>query len=178
MAWIPACRRAARILQFVGVAMVSTAPGVMAQKALLLAATPATISFVANNPGSNITGSASASVTFSMTTTGHNPWTLKVGSAATTFTGCATVPTSAVSVTCSSATIAGNAHGATAACSVGSFTTLPGSIPGLQVANGLEPSSFSLGVPFTIILNYRLADSWAFVANTCPLTLTYTVTAP
>jgi hypothetical protein len=174
---IPPRRLGAWLLCGLGACFVVATHVALAQSALLLSATPATISFAANTPGSNIAGSAAARITFSMDSGSGLAWTLKVGTAATKFTGCTTVPTSAVSVRCASATTTGGASGATAACGAVAFTTLPSSIPGLQVANGQEPSSGS-GIPFTINLNYQLADSWQFVANTCPLTVTYTVTAP
>jgi hypothetical protein len=45
----------------------------------------------------------------------------------------------------------------------------------LQVASGSEgfgPSSY------TVVLNYQFADSWEYIANTCPLIITYAVNAP
>jgi hypothetical protein len=65
--------------------------------------------------------------------------------------------------------------GASASCNSSSFVTLPSTAPGLQVANGSEgigPSSY------TVVLNYQFADSWEYIANTCPLIITYTVNAP
>jgi hypothetical protein len=47
----------------------------------------------------------------------------------------------------------------------------------LQIASGFEPSSGS-GIGYTMTVTYQLADSWQYVAQTCPLTVTYTVTAP
>jgi hypothetical protein len=44
------------------------------------------------------------------------------------------------------------------------------------LASGDEGGSGSK--TFTIVLNYQLTDSWEFIANTCPLTVTYTVNAP
>jgi hypothetical protein len=31
---------------------------------------------------------------------------------------------------------------------------------------------------FSVVLNYQFTDSWQYIANTCPLTITYTVNAP
>jgi hypothetical protein len=40
------------------------------------------------------------------------------------------------------------------------------------VASGTEGPNTN---NFTAVLTYQLADSWKFIANTCPLTITYTV---
>ena len=50
---------------------------------------PTTITFAANNPGSSSCGNSTAAVTFTITgATNNDLWTLKVGTTATTFTGC------------------------------------------------------------------------------------------
>lgn len=143
-----------------------------------LAAMPSVISFNATNPGAEIQGSSPATVTFTINSnTKGNTWSLSVGTTATTFSGCTTVPTSAVMLQCSSATVSGsNAKGATAACSATSYTQLPTTIPGLQVASGGEVQS--QGINYSVQLNYQLADSWKYIPNTCPLSITYTVNAP
>jgi hypothetical protein len=62
---------------------------------------------------------------------------------------------------------------------VTNFTTLP-TIPtalsGLTVASGNEGNASSHS--YTVVLSYELADSWRYIANTCPLTVIYTVNAP
>jgi hypothetical protein len=84
------------------------------------------------------------------------------------------VPATAVGATCSSASVSGSA--ATANCQSGGPFTLPSTAPGQQVASGNEGNSNSH--TYTVVLNYQIADSWEYIANTCPLTITYTVNAP
>src|SRR5579859_3319645 len=66
-----------------------------------VSASPGTISFTATDPDlGSVSGSSAATV--SWTTTGGSAastWNLKVHAAAASFTGCATVPRSAVTVT-------------------------------------------------------------------------------
>lgn len=133
-------------------------------------ASPGTISFTGTDPDlGNVAGSAASTV--SWTTSGGlitNTWNLQVQASATSFTSCATVPTSAVTVTCGSVT-----GGASGACK----PAITLSTTGQQVATGLE--SVIPIAPYSVTLNFSLADSWHYIANTsCTLTLTYTVTAP
>ena len=134
-----------------------------------------TIQFNANNPGSAVAG---GSATVKWTITGGasgNTWTLSVYANSTTFSGCSTVPASAVGVTCSSASHTGSA--ATSTCESGGPFALPTTAPGQQVASGNEGNANSH--TYTIVLNYQLTDAWNFIANaSCPLTVTYTVNAP
>jgi hypothetical protein len=148
----------------------------MASAVRTLTATPATIQFTANNPGSAIAGNLSATVgwTFRGGVNGHT-WTLSVYADSTTFTGCTTVPASAVGVSCSSASVTGTG-GPTAACTSGGPFTLPTTAPGQQVASGNEGTSNA--DTYSVVLNYQFTDSWSYIANTCPLTITYTVNAP
>jgi hypothetical protein len=139
-----------------------------------LTATPSTISFAANNPGSTVAGNSSATLQWPITGGFLGTWTLSVYANSTTFTGCTTVPASAVSVQCSSAT-ANSGFFSSASCNSSSFVTLPTTAPGLEVANGSEGFGNS---SYTVVLNYELTDSWEYIANTCPLTITYTVNAP
>jgi len=140
-----------------------------------MTATPATITFTANNPGSAVAGDLSATVGWSMKGgTYGNTWTLSVYANSTTFTGCTYVPASVVSVSCSSASATGGQ--ATANCQSGGPFTLPSTAPGQQVASGDEGNPGSHN--YTVLLNYQFTDSWQYIANTCPLTITYTVNAP
>ena len=143
-----------------------------------LTATPATIQFAANNPGSAVAGNSSATVQWTISGgLRGNTWTLSVYANSSTFSGCSTVPASAVAVSCSSATASGT--GATATCQSGGPFTLPTTAPGQQVASGNEGASFINPTSFSIVLKYQLTDSWSYIANTsCPLTITYTVNAP
>jgi hypothetical protein len=93
---------------------------------------------------------------------------LKVLAAATSFTNCATVPRSAVRVTCT-----GVAGGTAGAC--GGAITLSGA--GQQVASGKEATG--AGKAYSVTLSFSLTDSWSYIAgSSCTLSLTYTVTAP
>jgi hypothetical protein len=143
-----------------------------------MSATPATIQFTANQPGTGtpVAGNSSATVTWKINGgASGNTWTLSVYANSTAFTGCTTVPASAVGVSCSTASVTG--AGATATCTSGGPFTLPTSSPGQQVASGNEGNSSSH--TYTVVLTYKFTDSWEFIANTsCPLTITYTVNAP
>jgi hypothetical protein len=44
------------------------------------------------------------------------------------------------------------------------------------VASGNEGNTNSH--TYSVVLNYQFTDSWKYIANTCPLTITYTVNAP
>ena len=150
-------------------------PSPMATSLSAMSATPATIQFTANNPGSAVAGNSTATVQWTIDGgTSGNTWTLSVYANSTTFTGCTTVPASAVGVSCSSASHTGTRPSAT--CQSGGPFTLPTTAPGQQVASGNEGSSSSH--TFTVVLNYQITDSWEYIANTCPLTITYTVNAP
>ena len=139
-----------------------------------LSAMPGTISFTAGSPGGGVAGSSNATVTWTLTSgiSGHT-WTLKVGTASATFTGCATVPESAVSFSCVSASHTG---AGTASCQAGGPWTLRSGLPGQQVASGNDGGSTTHS--YTVVVSYTFADSWRYIANTCPLNLTYTVDAP
>ena len=139
---------------------------------------PAVISFNATAPGTLIQGSSAATVAFTINSNVKgNTWTLSVGTTSTAFSGCTTVPTSAVTLWCSSAIVNGsNDNGASAACSTTTATQLPSTLPGLQVAGGSEPQSQTAN--YTVTLYYQLADSWKYIPNTCPLNITYTINAP
>jgi hypothetical protein len=129
-----------------------------------LRATPGTISFTANNPGST---------TWEIDRgTNGKTWTLMVGSGSPSFSGCTTVPVSAISLKCVSASVQGSGQ-SSAGCNMSSFTTLPNTLPGLPVASGNEGNAS--GHNFTVVLSYQLIDSWRYIANTCPLNVSYTV---
>jgi len=170
----PAQRAAGRLPQAVPMgASAKSSPKPMATVSSLTA-TPPTIQFTANNPGSSVAGNSSATVAYSLTGGFFGTWTLSVYANSATFNGCTTVPASAVSVQCSSAT-ANSGFFSSASCDSSSFTTLPTTAPGLEVASGSEGFGSS---SFTVVLNYEFADSWEYIANTCPLIITYTVNAP
>ena len=147
-----------------------------------LTATPATIQFTANQPGTGtpVAGNSTATVGWSISGgASGNTWTLSVYANSATFTGCTTVPASGVGVSCSSASATGTR--ASANCQSGGPFTLPTTAPGQQVASGHEGSSGPTvggSSTFSVVLNYQFTDSWQYIANTCPLTITYTVNAP
>jgi len=129
---------------------------------------PASLSFTAANPDSSplVAGSSSAVVTWK--TTGGSvtsPWTLRISSP-DTFSSCATVPASAVTVSCASIT-----GGSGATC--GGASTLSSSA--VQIANGLQSNG---STTYSVSLTFTLQDSWKYIASSlCALTVSYTVTA-
>jgi hypothetical protein len=137
-----------------------------------LSASPGTISFQASNPDlGTVSGSSPGSLTWMVLSGSHlQNWTLSLQAGSSTFTGCPTIPVSAIQVSCSSAHVSGG--GGTGACS-GSFplsTTLQ------QSAGGLEGDGTN---SYSISLNFTLAESWRYIANpSCTITITYTVNAP
>ena len=140
-----------------------------------LRATPSTIPFMANNPGSTIPGGSVATISWNITQ-GRNgqTWTLMVGASSSSFSGCTTVPESAVSFKCVSASVNGGGQ-SSAGCNMTSYTTLPNTLPGLPVASGNEGNASAHN--YTVVLSYQLTDSWRYIANTCPLTVSYTLNA-
>jgi hypothetical protein len=132
---------------------------------------PSTISFLATDPD---LGVAPQAVTVTWTATAgvlFRPWTLTGMASSGTFTGCPTVPVSAVTMKCTSgsAPFLGSAN-----CS--GATQL--STAALQIAGGNEAI---LGGTYTVNLTLTLADSWKFIAKQvpqCTLNLTYTANLP
>ena len=139
-----------------------------------LTVNPATITFSATNPGTVpvVTGSSTATASWTARGSGGtNVWTLTVRAAALTFTNCGTVPVSAVTVTCSAASISG---GGTASCA-GSF---PLSTTAQTVASGRDTNN---NRNYSATIGFTLADNWKYIAETspaCTLSLTYTATVP
>ena len=132
-----------------------------------LTASPATISFHATDPdrGTVIANSVS---TITWTLNGGNadqPWALLIQANGTSVSGCPTIPVSAVTVSCSSAS--------TGSCNNGSF---PLSSTSQQVAGGSEIPGSST---YTVIINLSLADRWSYIAtqSSCTLSLNYIVQA-
>lgn len=137
-----------------------------------LLATPGSISFSASNPNSaTVAGSSAASLSWLVVGGSHlQTWSVSVQAGGSYFSGCSTVPVSAVSVGCASASVGGG--GGTGSCS-GPFTLTTAA---QQVAGGAEGDGLQ---SYFVLINYTLAESWRYVANaSCTLTLTYTVNAP
>jgi len=142
----------------------------------MLRVSPSTIPFTANSPGSTTAGGSVATVAWNVSGgKKHRTWTLSVGTSSSIFSGCKTVPESAVRVMCTSATVTGGGQ-ASAGCNATSFATLPNTLPGLRVASGNEGNTSSHN--YSVVLRYEIVDSWRYIANVCPLTVTYTVNAP
>ena len=136
-----------------------------------VSASPTTISFTSTDPSLG-TVSGSSAATISWTASGgssSNTWTLSVQASGATFASCATVPTSAVTATCTGVT--GGSGGACGA-------SVPLSTAAHQVASGNEANG-AAAKSYSVTLNFTLADSWSYIANSsCTLSLTYTVNAP
>jgi hypothetical protein len=136
------------------------------------AAAPSTINFTATDPDlGSFSGSSAATVSWN-TTNGLliNTWTLSVAAAAASFTTCATVPASAVKVTCSSVT---GGTGGTCGAAFQLSTTSH------QIASGSEATLATS--PYSVVINFSLADSWRYIAEqapSCTLSLSYTINAP
>jgi len=134
---------------------------------------PATITFNATNPNNApvVAGSSTASLTWTSLSSGGN-WSLTVQSSSPTFTNCPTVPISAVTVTCASASV--GSLGGSASCG-GAF---PLSTTATQVAGGTEGV---IALNYSVTINFTLSDQWKYIAETspaCSLTLTYTANVP
>jgi hypothetical protein len=140
-----------------------------------LNATPSTIPFTANDPGREIAGGSVATITWSINkgTIGH-PWDLKVSTSSQSFDGCTTVPASAISVKCVSASVSGGGQ-VSADCYSRSYISLSSASSGLILASGDEGNAS--GHNYSVVVSYQLADSWRYIANTCPLKVSYTVSA-
>jgi len=135
---------------------------------------PATVTFNMIDPDAGlVTGSPGATVDISISGgAASRRWNLYVQADSSTFTGCTTIPAAAVTVTCNSVTLtnAGGSPGS-GACA-GSFGL---STTSAQVAGGKEGTKTD---NFSIAISFTLADSWQFIPNLCPLTLTYTADIP
>jgi hypothetical protein len=140
-----------------------------------LRAMPDTIPFAVNNPGGSIAGGSVATITWNISQ-GKNgrTWTLMAGATSSTFRDCITVPVSAINLKCVSASASGDGQ-TSAGCNLTNFVTLPNTLPGLSLASGNEGNATSHS--YTVVLSYQLTDSWRYIANTCPLNVSYTVVA-
>ena len=138
-----------------------------------LTVTPATLTFIAINPGAvPVVPASSLTSVFWQTISGNNNWSLRVQAKSPTFSNCPTVPVSAVTVSCASANV--YAFGGSAACS-GPF---PLSTTAAQVAGGAEGL---VAFSYSATINFTLADNWKYIAETtppCALSLTYTADVP
>ena len=135
---------------------------------LMVSPNPTSIS--ATDPDNNpMPNSSSVTVVWTQTGGSHTgTWNVKV---ATPSSGCATVPISAIKVTCDSITATNTLGGWSGSCSAAAALT----ITGTQIASGTEGNPTSRNIIIT--MHYTFADSWKYVGGTCSPVLTYTVTA-
>jgi len=135
---------------------------------------PATVTFTMTDPDAGlVTGNPSATATLSITNGAPSRnWTVYVQADSSTFTGCTNIPASAVTVTCSSVTLANVGGSPGNGSCTAPFALSTSATP---VAGGKEGTKTD---NFTIALSFTLADSWQLIPNTCPLTLTYTGDVP
>ncbi len=135
---------------------------------------PATITFNMTDPDAGlVTGIPAATVDISISGgAASRRWNLYVQSGSTTFSGCTSIPASAVTVTCNSVTlnnVGGSPGNGVCAAPFALSTT------STAVAGGKEGTKTD---NFSISISYTLADSWQYIPNLCPLTLTYTADIP
>jgi len=140
--------------------------------AFTLTVTPSVITFSATDPDSpTVAGSAPASATW-RTSGVFGTWTLSVQSTAATFQGCATVPVSAVRVSCTSAS--NSALFGSGSCS-SAFALSTSSQVIASGGEGLSTGNYAVTLTFT------LTDSWKYIAQlspSCSLNLSYTANVP
>jgi hypothetical protein len=129
-------------------------------------ATPATISFASTDPDQGlVSGSSASTLYWFYNGTKGKTWSVSAQSGASSFSGCSTVPVSAVTATCSSIQV----NGASQPCGGAvALSTAP-----QVIASGTEAAGF---VYYQVTLTFTLTDSWKYIAKTspaCSLTLTY-----
>ena len=135
--------------------------------------TPATLTFTATNPGTApVVAAGWPTVVSWQVVSGGSNWSLRVKADSPRFANCPTVPISAVTVSCASASVV--PAGGTSGCS-GPFAL---STADTQVAGGSEgPVAYA----YSVTINFTLADSWKYIAQTnplCFLSLTYKADVP
>lgn len=133
---------------------------------------PATLTFSSANPSGTVIRTATGGFTMKGGKK-NKPWGLTVSAASSTFTNCAFLPVSAVTVTCTNVTVTGGGYIGTANCA--SPATL--STSAVTVASGLQGDATQ---NYTFSINYTLTDSWRYrgvITPSCSLTLNYVVFA-
>ena len=151
---------------------VSSAMALFALSIINLSATPSTLTLTSSDPSATSTKQATVSFTIKGSPK-NKAWTVSVQSTSSSFTNCASVPASAVSVQCSNVGITGGGYLGTGACG----SSFPLSTSLTQLAGGLQGDADQ---NYTVLINYVLTDAWRYPgANspTCSLTLNYTVFA-
>jgi len=137
-----------------------------AQATVSMYVSPSSISFTATDPDTGIVAGNTASTVFWFYSgINKKTWSMSLQAGATTFSGCSTVPVSAVTATCSTIQVGGGSQ------PCGSAVTL--STAPQVIASGTEAAGFA---SYQVNITFTLADSWKYVAKmspSCSLTLTY-----
>jgi hypothetical protein len=138
-----------------------------------LTVTPPTLIFNATNPATApvVPGNSTTVVSWQVPSNGGK-WSLRVKAASPKFANCATVPISAVTVSCASVSVL--PAGGSASCSAPFALSTGESL----VAGG---SSGPAALLYSVAINFTLADSWKYIAETtpaCMLSLTYKADVP
>ena len=148
--------------------LTAATPQPLAAANFTLSIFPASVSFTAGDPDSPfVAGSSTTTVSWTVAGTLLQTWNLTLSSAATSFTNCPTVPITAVTVTCSSA----SADGILSSANCGAASPLSNSPTTVASGrNGFLTSNYS------VTLTYTLTDQWKYIARTspqCTLNITY-----
>lgn len=157
------------------VALAKSAPP--ATSIFSLTVSPSSINFSATDPDLGVvTGSSTSAVQFYLIgSTAGATWTLGIATGGSTFTGCTTIPASAVKATCSGASVSNfSGTAGTAVCSAArTLSTTTGTVLSGKEGSGIDG--------YNATITFTLTDSWKYIAKTsptCPITLTYTLNAP
>ncbi len=134
-------------------------------------ATPGAISFSSPDPDTGTVALTPAVVSWTASD-GNNArnWILAITAGSASFTGCATVPASAIQVTCSSV----EPIGGSGTCS----NSFPLSAAYRQIAGGVQGDGAR---NYTVNVAFTFTDSWRYraaLSPACTLSLTYLVIAP
>ena len=127
---------------------------------------PSTVAFTSTNPD---LGPVSAPVTLTWQMSGGavaKTWYINVQASQDPLANCSTVPDSAITVQCTSASVTNSGTGT---CS-GSFPLSASTAT--QFAGGQQGAGTS---NYTVHVTYQLADKWKYMVGACSLTLTYLV---
>jgi hypothetical protein len=133
--------------------------------------TSGTLTISSSNPSATVSTSGTASWNILLAIL-SNSWTLHLQAAAASFTGCATVPLSTVTVTCNSIVDTGLIGGSRACAAPFTLSTT-----NQLVASGSDP----LGVAGsrTVTIQFTFADSWKYqgTSSPCSVSLNYSLDA-
>ena len=131
-----------------------------------ITASPSPVTFTSTNPDLS---PVSAPVTLTFQISGGataKTWYMNVQASQDPLANCSTVPDSAITVQCTSASVTNSGTGT---CS-GSFPL--SASPATQFVGGTQGAGSS---NYTVHVTYLLADKWKYKVGACSLTLTYVV---